>query len=259
MIPDQLNQETHLLEYEPGTYGDFVSGIISYAVEGFIDPCNSEYTNDERYWNANDAVVARNRYPLSLRGGGYEHVEHYTEFMIAHHIFIHYNGFLHIDELQNRKLLFNTHSYIRDLLKFRTTHNKFTKTKTKCLTIDDDFDIIFRSVCNEYFTSHPNYNDIEWEDFKTMFCNRVTKIRQIEQHVPKELTLDIHDIDGVTPDSISSYGDVDVDRFDEYFSEYRKFKLDKLDTIAKRTYKIFFENDKDRMQQYVRLYDTTCT
>ena len=39
MIPEHLEQETFLLEYLPGTYGDYVSGIVSYSVDGFLDPC----------------------------------------------------------------------------------------------------------------------------------------------------------------------------------------------------------------------------
>ena len=31
-IPKKLNQQTHLLEYFAGTYGDYLSGIISYSV-----------------------------------------------------------------------------------------------------------------------------------------------------------------------------------------------------------------------------------
>ena len=155
MIPEHLEQETFLLEYLPGTYGDYVSGIVSYSVDGFLDPCEPHLSDgEEKYWNANNAIVARNKFPLSLRGGGHEHVLDYSEFMLAHHTFLHFNSFLHIPSPEKYKLLFNTHTYIVDPLRLRTMHNAFTDTKTNCLTIKDDFDIVFTSTCNEYFTSH---------------------------------------------------------------------------------------------------------
>ena len=44
MIPKVLsNYDTHLLEYMPGTYGDYICGIISHAVDEFIDPTESVF------------------------------------------------------------------------------------------------------------------------------------------------------------------------------------------------------------------------
>lgn len=241
----------------PGTYGDFVSGIISYSVEGFIDPCDPLYSDNDKYWNANSAIVSRNKYPLSLRGGGYEHVIDYTEFMLAHHIFLHYNDLLHDRFQKQQKLMFNTHTYIiNNATKFRTINNNFTKTKTKCLTIKDDFDIIFKSVCNEYFTSHTSHNDMNWNDFETMFINRVTTLREIKKFIPSKQIIEIEDIQQFSPELISCYGNVDVNLFDEYFKEYKELKLDYLMSLVNKTYKVFFSSDSERMKTYAGYYDS---
>ncbi|MDA9374079.1 hypothetical protein N9R43_01720 [bacterium] len=255
MIPEQLECKTHLLEYMPGTYGDFVSGIISYSVDGFIDPCDPTLSDNERYWNAPTGIVSRNKYPLSLRGSGHEHVEWYTEFMLAHHVFLHYNPILNMNDQDQHQLLFNTHTYIVDSTKFRTTNNKFTRTQTKCLTIKDDFDIILKSVCNEYFTSHPNYNDINWDNFRTMFINRVTKVREIDKLIPKDQIVEIEHIEDFSQDLISCYGKVDTNRFDVYLDEYKQLKLNYFLRLFNRTNKVHFKANSDRLNTYARYYD----
>lgn len=260
MIPEFLEQETFLLEYLPGTYGDYVSGIVSYSVDGFLDPCEAHLSDgEEKYWNANNAIVARNKFPLSLRGGGHEHVLDYSEFMLAHHTFLHFNSFLHIPSPEKYKLLFNTHTYIVDPLRLRTMHNAFTDTKTNCLTIKDDFDIVFTSTCNEYFTSHKDKNEINWDDFRTMFIQRVKMIRHISKTVPKDQIIQIDNIQEFNPDLISCYGNVDQQKFEEYAKEYNDLKLSLLLHLARRTYKIFFKNNADRRKQYEQYYDATYT
>ena len=63
IIPDQLEQETPLLEYYAGTYGDYVCGIISYSIDGYYD--DYVYLEDEgRYWKVEHSLVNRNRYSL---------------------------------------------------------------------------------------------------------------------------------------------------------------------------------------------------
>ena len=62
-----IGYETHLLEYYPGTYGDFVSGLITYSIEEFVDTYELDNKRD-RYWTyAGEASLLRNRYELSKR------------------------------------------------------------------------------------------------------------------------------------------------------------------------------------------------
>ena len=186
MIPHELNFKTQLLEYQPGTYGDFVCAIISYSVDGFFDPNDPVYNPNETYWKVtDDTVMLRNKYPLSLRGNGYEHVENYTEFLLAHRI---YNDYPDIMAEHDLTLLFNTHMkltlndeiYCTDS---RTMYNKFYKTNTMALTTDDNFDIIFMCACNEYYTSTEN-RKTDWDNLYNRFKNKVREIRWLNENIP---------------------------------------------------------------------------
>ena len=156
IIPPQLEQETHLLEYYAGTYGDYVAGIISYSIEDFYDNY-SHMSDSDRYWEVDNALVRRNRYALGLRGNGYEHVESYTDFMLSHKIWLEFQP--HYNKMQPKKVLFNTHprlilgtEYSNPNI-YRTITNSFKSTKTKFISIPLDFDAIFKVACNEYYTS----------------------------------------------------------------------------------------------------------
>jgi|SaaInl0LU_22_DNA_1037365.scaffolds.fasta_scaffold14331_4 hypothetical protein len=257
MIPKVLsNYDTHLLEYMPGTYGDYICGIISHAVDEFIDPTESVFGDQKKYWNANSSIVSRNKYPLSLRGGGYEHVENYTELMLAHHVFIHYDTILNDTDYLGKSIMFNTHTYMPDSTKYRTISNKFTHTKSKCLTLDDNFDTMFMSACNEYFTSHSSYININWDVFCEMFVNRVVQIRTINNIIPKDKLFNIGDITKFNEDTISCYGTVDSEKFEAYAKEYNDRKFEHFMGITNRTYKVFFKNVPERLAKYIAIYDS---
>ena len=78
----KLPYTTHLLEYNPGFFGDFVCGSITYSIDNYFDPNK----NQERYWSQSDNHVPRNRYNMSLRGNGYEHIPLYNEIVLAHDV-----------------------------------------------------------------------------------------------------------------------------------------------------------------------------
>lgn len=239
-IPEVLDFETHMLEYFPGTYGDSISGIVSYAVDGFYDPDSDDYAFDDDksrpgdYWNANGAIVKRNRYLLSCRGNGYEHVEKYNEAMLGHKIFLDFPILLSDDPLfKNRptKLMFNTHmKYEPKPVLFpeqcRTLHNDFTQTDVKHLTMGMEYDTLFLSACNEYYTSQSHeVSDTNWKVLYQMFRNRIRNMLWVENNVPKEKTVNIGDIVKLSPESVECYGNVNEEKFDAYCSQYREEKL----------------------------------
>ena len=237
IIPSQLEQETHLLEYYAGTYGDYVSGIISYSIEDFYD--NYAYMPDgDRYWEANNSLVRRNRYALSLRGGGYEHVENYTDFMLSHKIWLEFQP--HYDKMQPKKVLFNTHptfGHGDNPTIYRTITNKFKNTKTKFLAIPLEFDAIFKVACNEYYTSRIHDSDTDLETFFGVFSSQVSKQKGALECIPKEKLFVIEDIDKLSAKDIVLYGDVNREKFEEYKSNYNIEKMDLLNWYTKKLYK----------------------
>ena len=253
IIPPRLEQETHLLEYYAGTYGDYVAGIISYSIEDFYD--NYKFEPDgHRYWEADSALVRRNRYALSLRGGGYEHVEKYSDFMLSEKIWGDFQP--HYDEMKPKKVLFNTHPRLvlgTDYTKaeiYRTITNRFEHTKTKFLTVPLEFDAIFKVSCNEYYTSriHTIDTDDSLKSFFGIFCSNVDKQKGALKCIPKEKQLVINDIDKLSAKDIISYGDVNREKFEEYKSNYNTEKMDLLNWYTKRLY----EKTKNKHPDFVK-------
>lgn len=248
IIPDQLEQETHLLEYYAGTYGDYVCGIISYSIDGYYD--DYVYSEDERrYWKVEHSLVKRNRYSLGLRGNGYEHVENYTDFMLAHKIWLEFQP--HYDTMKPKKVLFNTHPRIGfaddNPIIYRTITNKFKNTKTKIISIPLEFDAIFKVACNEYYTSriHNLDTDTDLKAFFDIFNSQVDKQKGIIKCIPEEQRFVISDIDKLSPKDIISYGDVNRERFEYYQKLYNDKKMDVLNWHTKRLYEKTKANHSD--------------
>ena len=251
LIPHQLEQETHLLEYYAGTYGDYVCGIISYSIDGYYDDY-VDLEDDRRYWKVEHSLVKRNRYSLGLRGNGYEHVENYTDFMLAHKIWLEFQP--HFDNVSPTKVLFNTHprlynSDYNDPLIYRTITNKFKNTKTKIISIPLEFDAIFKVACNEYYTSRMHKIDTKTDlkAFYGIFKAHVDKQKGILNLIPKEQRFVISDIDKLSPKDIVSYGDVNREKFEYYQKLYNDKKMDILNWHTKRLY----EKTKQSIPGYI--------
>lgn len=263
-IPNEIKIDTHLLEYNPGVYGDFVCGIVAYSVDGFFDPCNRDYTDNEKYWYSNNSSILRNQYPMSCRGNGYEHVERYTEFMLAHKMFLDYPALLDDGTISRfESMIFNTHSglpYNNESHNIstelcRTITNGFTKTRTKFLTIDTSFDSIFMSACNEYYTSNGNEREaVNFKNLFSKFTNRIKTSRWVEKHLTNEQKLYIGDINNFNSDCISYYGNVNQGKFDEYLKEYEEQKLKILRKLTDRTLKQLKSNS-DAYSKFVEEFE----
>ena len=246
IIPNELDCETHMIEYLPGTYGDFVCAIISYSVDDFFDPCDPNWTEENRYWRVRENTpVSRNKYPLSCRGSGYEHVEKYTELMISHKMFLDYPDFFKKNH-NYKKVMFNTHPrMLNDLgTHSRTVHNAFTNTQIKVLTIDTDFDSILMASCNEYYTSTTDsIVDTDFNHILHKFKHTLQNQLWFKNNIPEEHILDIGDIMKLTSDKISCYGNVNQDRFNEYFKEYYSAKLKLLYRLTKQCKRDILETE----------------
>lgn len=245
-IPSELDCETHMIEYLPGTYGDFVCAIISYSVDDFFDPCNPNWTEESKYWRVRENTpLLRNKYPLSCRGSGYEHVENYTELMISHKMVLDYPDFFKVKH-NYKKVMFNTHPRMMSNYNTnsRTVHNKFTKTNVKVLTIDTDFDNILMASCNEYYTSTTNdINDTDFNHILNKFRHTIKTQLWFKNNIHKEKILHIGDIMKFTSDKISCYGNVNEDRFDEYFKEYYSKKLKLLNRLTRQCKRTILETE----------------
>lgn len=227
-----IGYETYLLEYHPGTYGDFVSGLISYSIENFVD--TYDFTMNDRYWTQDVGVdLIRNRYELSLRGNGYEFVENFSEHLLAHKIWILESSLLHERKYGN-KILFNCHPCLVDD-SYRTIKNNFTTTSTKFLLLEDNFDIMLKSTLNEYYTNSESKEGINNDIILSRFENRLISLRNAKRSIPKSKVLYIKDIDYITPDDISVYGNVNEKKFNEYFNEYKELKLNNLNDMYKKS------------------------
>ena len=250
IIPDQLEQETHLLEYYAGTYGDYVAGIISYSIDDFYDNY-SHMPDSDRYWEVDNSLVRRNRYALGLRGNGYEHVENYTDFMLAHKIWLEFQP--HFNNSSPKKVLFNTHPRLISGTKYdnsniyRTITNSFKSTETKIISIPLNFDAIFKVACNEYYTSriHTLDTDTDLKAFFGIFNSQVDKQKGIIKCIPEKQRFVINDIDKLSAKDIVLYGDVNREKFEEYKSNYNTEKMDLLNWHTKRLYEKTKANHPD--------------
>ena len=254
-IPLELSQQTYQIEYLPGTYGDFVCGIISYSIDEFYDHSSAVGLKwSSRYWNDSGSSLERNRYPMSLRGSGYEHVENYTEFMLSHHIF---SIFSNVYTDPAKKILFNTHpsvlTHLEDTQRFRTVNNKYKKTDCKFLMIDMSFESLFQSACNEYLSSNAHINDKENNSKRELFerfFNRIRLLDLVKEVIPEEKIFNIDNPREMTPETIEQYGTVDLNKFKHYHDDYCKRKLymleyntkvilEKMKTLEPEKYKYF--------------------
>lgn len=262
-IPDELDYNTHMLEYMPGTYGDFVCSIISYSIEDFFDPCDPFYTDEEEYWKISDkTVMLRKKYPLSCRGGGYEHIEKYTELMLGHKIFLDYPALLTNDVKVADNIMFNTHMKLENTGSFnseycRTLTNSFYKTKIKCLTIDTSFDSILMSACNEHYTSSEEaIKKPNWKRLYGKFSHRLGAIKWIEENVPEEKIFPLGNIVDFNPEVISCYGKVDEEKFNHHLDAYKEQKVYFLQFLTRRRSKEIFANSELK-KMFLNKYEKT--
>lgn len=256
MIPHELDFKTHLLEYQPGTYGDFVCAIISYSIDDFFDPQDPKHSANEKYWKvADDTIMLRNKYPLSLRGNGYEHIENYTEFLLAHKFYNDYQDYVYTNKKQ---VLFNTHRKLNSsetlLSDSRVIKNSFDKTQTKALTVSNDFDTILMCSCNEYFTS-VDHKKINWDHLLHVFKVKVREVNWTNDNIETDKLLDIKNILDFNPEIISVYGDVNEKKFNRYYREYKDKKLDLLRNLTKQCLTEIFSNPKLR-HNFIKAYET---
>lgn len=266
-IPDELDYNTYMIEYFPGTYGDFICAIISYSIDDFFDPFDPRYTDEDKYWKiTDDTVLLRNKYPLSCRGGGYEHIEKYTELMLAHKVFLDYHALLTNDFKVANNIMFNTHTKLPTTVEFskedfRTLTNAFFKTSIKCLTIDTSFDSILMSACNEHYTStEEEFSNPNWERIFNKFMYRLKAMNWIKSNIHTDKTLDIKDIRELNVDVLSEYGDINEEKFDAYLEEYKEQKLYFLNVLTnKRSREIFADQTLKDMfiNGYEKINDAT--
>ena len=260
-IPSELDFETHLLEYFPGTYGDTISGVIAHSIDDFFDPNSGGYIkyyeNNIRpgdYWNQDGAIVKKNRYLFSCRGNGYEHIETYSEVVLSHKVFLEMPILLG-DELKQqgnhpKKLLFNTHMRFEPSTKLTAQHsrvltNNFTRTKARHLTLGYNFDSMLLSACNEYYTVQTHkVNETNWDELFHIFKTRIRNFCWVHTHIPKEKCIHVEDITNLTPDDISLYGDVDEEKFTTYMKQYDEEKLLLLTHLKRKRSKEINENQK---------------
>lgn len=246
----ELPQQTYLLEYLPGTYGDFISGLISYSIEEFYDHVGDNGLDwNDRYWHEQDAKLARNRYPLSLRGGGYEHVENFTEFLLSHHCYTDLPSALKTDKT---KMLFNTHPRIYDGA-FRTIENKFEKTKCKFIIPDMSFDGACSIATNDYLSGFDHIIDKENNSIRELFQRFISKLQRLDEaieNIPETQLLRITKPEDITPDIISSYGTVNAEKFDEYKLDY----LQRKDSMLEWNKDMIFEKMKVKEPERYRYF-----
>lgn len=255
-IPRKLPQKTYMLEYLPGTYGDFICGLISYSIDEFYDH-HDEVGLDwkERYWKVEAAELQRNRYVMSLRGSGYEHVEYYTDFMLSHHVFLR---FPNVYKSEKTKIMFNTHHSVVDF-SFRTTKNKLTDTDCKFIVPKMSFYNIFQCVANEYFSSFAPTIDKEngnWVELFERFIHKLTLLDRIEEEIPSEKKFRIDNIRDISPEDIEYYGKVDVKKFEEYKQDYCNRKLDMLEWKTKRLHEKIRILEPEKYRYFEHAYDT---
>lgn len=248
-----------MIEYFPGTFGDFICSSICYSINDFFDPMSGEYTDQDRWWVANNhATMKRNKYPLSCRGGGYEHVEKYTELMLEHMIFLDYPKFN--DIVKDTKIMFNTHMKLNNsdsilIEDSRTLTNSFSSTDIKFLTLETSFDNILMCTCNEYYTSlGDSMSKTNWETFFKMFAFLVKCSKWRDANVEIEKRLTINNILDVKPEDISYYGMVNEEKFFKYYNEFKNVKLDLLHVISNKRKREIFANPKLK-QMFTMIYE----
>lgn len=254
-LPVELKQDSYLIEYLPGTYGDFVSGIISYSIEEFYEHYSETGLDwNDRYWNEHNSILQRNRYPLSLRGSGYEHVENFTEFMLAHHLYTCIPKSL---DTKKTKILFNCHPRLGDG-EFRVLDNKLYKTEFKFLLPKITFDIVFQCAVNDYLSGFDHLKDDKNNsklELYQRFKYKLFKLEQAKKRIPEKNILHIEDIRDITPEHISFYGLVNEKKFKNYKDDYLQRKIDMLEWNTKRIYEKMRALNPDRYKIFRDVYE----
>ena len=146
--------------------------------------------------------------------------------MLSHKIWLDFQP--HYDNMQPKKVLFNTHPRLvlgteyENQNIYRTITNSFKSTKTKFISIPLKFDAIFKVACNEYYTSriHNLDTDTDLKAFFGIFNSHVDKQKGALKCISKEQLFVIEDIDKLSARHLISYGDVSREKFEEYKSNY---------------------------------------
>ena len=252
-----ISQNKHLLEYIPGTYGDIVSNLIACTVDGFFNP---NIDNDE-YWNHNNSLISRNKYILSLRGNGYEHIEHYTDLVMDH--FIDCLGEKYQQPLESDKftdVLFNTHPKllmarhhkIKSIT--RTLSSTANLISNRYLTLETNFDTILMSAANVYLTTYDTHPTTvkDNQKFYMYFYNTLKYNTWAKKSLPADNLLNIDCISKITPEHISVYGNVNENKFEEMLDSYKK---EKLTALQKNTYILSKKLNSEVMEYIKDIYE----
>lgn len=251
-LPVLPEYQTYLLEYLPGSFGDFLSGLISHSIEEYYD---SHENIAERYWHRYDTIVSpdvqkpdlvlKYGYTLSLKGEGWEHVPKYNDFILSH--FCHNN---HGEVFHNKdatKILFNCHpkasSSELGTKDFRSQHNDFKITKTFLVHPGKSFDILWLNTLNVYCTS-PAY---VWDKDNNNYNNLISRwkymceVRKLIDDLGFE-TIDMGKISEITSDIIKPFGQVNEEKFQEMKDTFIEIKFNKLEKQAEEIKQALVEN-----------------
>ena len=246
--------QTYLLEYFPGSFGDFLAGLISYSIEEYYD-CHSSENMNKRYWNRYDNItgpgtekpdlVLKYGYILSLKGEGWEHVPKYNDFILSHFCHHKHRGVFY--DKNSTKLLFNCHPMISDtkleIKHFRSQYHDFKITKTFLVHPGKSFDILWLHTLNFYCTS-PGY---VWDKQNGDYSNLISTwkymcdVRKLVEDY-KFNTINIGNISEITPDIIKPFGRVQTTKFKEMKDAFINIKFNKLEERAKEIKQTLIDN-----------------
>ena len=241
--PDSLpDYQSYLLEYFPGSFGDFVSGLISYSIEEFYDTQWSLQMR-QRYWNRYDKILSpdaekpdlilKYEYLLSLKGDGWEHVEKYNDYMLSN--FCHHKNRAVFHNKEATKILFNCHprtsksgSSIKD---FRSQHNDFETTKTFLIHPGKTFEHLLLNSLNFYCTSPAFVWDKENDNYNNFISvwKFMVNSRKIVDDFNFENIIDIRNVADISPDIIKPFGKVRANKFKEMVDAFKEIKFYKLE------------------------------
>lgn len=215
----------HLVEYQPGTYGDFISNVVAYSVDGFYYNCDETFFHDAVY----QATVPKINYEVSFRGGGYEFLPKLTDFIVDKCV-----GRMGIDTSDD--MLFNMHPrWNEEPMSIADTFRTLTHTMTNCtakfLTLDCEFDTILLAASNLFFVDNPDYsNSLKKNPLEIR--RKFDYIARIQSwantHLANDQKLNIGCITALEPEMLSVYGNVDTDKFNELYNLYNERKMEQL-------------------------------
>ena len=236
--------QTYLLEYFPGSFGDFLSGLISYSIDEYYD-CHSFENMDKRYWNRYDTItgegsekpdlVLKYGYILSLKGDGWAHVPKYNDYILSHFCHHKHRGVFY--DKTSTKLLFNCHPMITgtklETKHFRSQYHDFKITKTFLVHPGKSFDALWLNTLNFYCTS-PGY---VWDQENGNYANLISTwsymcgVRKMLDDFEFDM-IDIGKISEISPDIIKPFGKVRATKFKEMKDAFIEIKFNKLEKRA---------------------------